>query len=172
MHTSSRSVEAMRPAAAPSARPRSPSLWVGAGLLAAAVAAGGWWAVRQRGAEPSTVAAETATRPAVAVLAFEVVSGGPDIARPRLWVVGFGSCATPKAGRKNIWPNTRNSTGGASPGSNSEIGIRPSRRSNASRKRYVSGCLSCSRSSVRSSQDWTPKHGASFAVRCGRTLAG
>jgi TolB-like protein len=46
----------------------------------AIVAAGSWWALGRRGANPVTSQAAALARPAVAVMAFEVMSGGSDVA--------------------------------------------------------------------------------------------
>lgn len=92
--TASRSVEAMQPAAATVAHARSSYVWAGVAVLIAALAAGAWWALGRGGAGPVTSQAAAPARPAVAVMAFEVVSGGSDVAwlgkgLPSLLVTGL-----------------------------------------------------------------------------------
>jgi tetratricopeptide (TPR) repeat protein len=59
---------------------RSPLVWAGAAAVALAIGVGGWWATRDDASAPAATVADEVKRPAVAVLAFEVISGGPDIA--------------------------------------------------------------------------------------------
>ena len=57
-----------------------PPVWIGAAVLAAAIAAATLWSMRRSGEAPSISLSEAATRPAVAVVAFEVMGGSPDVA--------------------------------------------------------------------------------------------
>jgi tetratricopeptide (TPR) repeat protein len=59
---------------------RRPPVWIGAAALAAAIAAATLWSLRRGGEAPTTALSEAAARPAVAVVAFEVIAGGPDVA--------------------------------------------------------------------------------------------
>jgi tetratricopeptide (TPR) repeat protein/tRNA A-37 threonylcarbamoyl transferase component Bud32 len=58
---------------------RRPPVWIGGAVLAAAIAAATLWPVR-RGSAPSTALGGTAARPALAVVAFEVIGASPDAA--------------------------------------------------------------------------------------------
>ena len=58
---------------------RRPPVWIGAAVLAAAIAAAALWPVR-RGSAPSTAPGGAAARPALAVVAFEVIGASPDAA--------------------------------------------------------------------------------------------
>jgi tetratricopeptide (TPR) repeat protein/predicted Ser/Thr protein kinase len=75
----SRSSDAGSAVTQPSGR-RSPLVWAGAAAVALAIGVGGWWATRDDASAPASTVADEVKRPAVAVLAFEVMSGGPDIA--------------------------------------------------------------------------------------------
>lgn len=59
---------------------RRPPVWIGAAALAAAVAAVTVWSIRRDDEGPGTAVNEAAARPAVAVVPFEVMGGGPDVA--------------------------------------------------------------------------------------------
>ncbi|MGH9382889.1 MAG: protein kinase domain-containing protein [Vicinamibacterales bacterium] len=90
----SRSAVTSAVGAAPSAIRRPTWAWAAAAALILVVGVGAWWTMRQRSDEPSATQSEMPKRPAVAVLAFEVMSGGPDIAwlgkgLPSLLVTGL-----------------------------------------------------------------------------------
>jgi serine/threonine protein kinase/TolB-like protein len=75
---------------------QGPWVWAAAAALIVAIGLSAWWTMRSRRAEPSAASpgAEVPTRPSVAVLAFEVVSGGPEVAwlgkgLPSLLVTGL-----------------------------------------------------------------------------------
>ncbi len=59
---------------------RRPPVWIGAAALVAAIAAATLWSMRRGGEAPATARSEAAARPAVAVVAFEVMAGSPDVA--------------------------------------------------------------------------------------------
>jgi tetratricopeptide (TPR) repeat protein/predicted Ser/Thr protein kinase len=78
--------------ARPAGRPRTLQI-AAAAVLLAAIAAGGWWLWRQRSADSVAGSPQTA-RPALAVMAFELVSGSPEVAwlakgLPSLLVTGL-----------------------------------------------------------------------------------
>ena len=80
--------------AQPAAARGRPYAWVAAVILVAVIGAGAWLAMQGRTTSPASVGADVFQRPAVAVLAFEVMSGGPDIAwlgkgLPSLLVTGL-----------------------------------------------------------------------------------
>ena len=91
--SSSRSFEtAPLPVVTAPARP--PLVWVGVALVMATLGGGAWWALGRRSAEPATADTQMPARPAVAVVAFDVVSGAPEIAwlgkgLPQLLVTGL-----------------------------------------------------------------------------------
>jgi tetratricopeptide (TPR) repeat protein/tRNA A-37 threonylcarbamoyl transferase component Bud32 len=59
---------------------RRPPLWIGAGALAVAVLAATIWFTGRGGQQSGTAPSEVAGRPALAVVAFEVMEGSPDVA--------------------------------------------------------------------------------------------
>lgn len=78
----------------PASAQRRSAAWVAMVILAAVIGAGAWWALPGRTTSPASMDADMPVRPAVAVLVFEVMSGGPEIAwlgkgLPSLLVTGL-----------------------------------------------------------------------------------
>ena len=71
-----------------------PPVWIGAAALAGAIAAATMWSMRRSGEAPTTALSEASARPAVAVVAFEVMGSSPEVAwlakgMPSLLITGL-----------------------------------------------------------------------------------